>query len=48
MDLEDYGLVQSRRVRYGNGVEVEFGITTIGWLNTAPIDEGSRRVMSDG
>ena len=48
VDLEDYGLVQSRRVRYENGIEVEFGITTDEWLNTAPIDEGSRRVMSDG
>jgi predicted nucleotidyltransferase len=47
-DLEDYGLVQSRRVRYENGIEVEFGITTAEWLNTTPIDEGSLRVMSDG
>jgi predicted nucleotidyltransferase len=48
VDLEDYGSVQSRRVRYENGVEVEFAITTDRWLKTAPIDEGSRRVMSDG
>jgi len=48
IELEDYGLVQCRRVRYENGIEVEFGITTDEWLNTVPIDEGSRRVMSDG
>jgi GrpB-like predicted nucleotidyltransferase (UPF0157 family)/predicted nucleotidyltransferase len=48
VDLEDYGLLQSRRVRYENGIEVEFGITSDEWLNTAPIDEGTRRVMSDG
>jgi GrpB-like predicted nucleotidyltransferase (UPF0157 family) len=47
-DLEDYGLVQSRRVRYEHGVEVEFCITTAEWLNTAPMDDGSRRVMSNG
>ena len=46
--LEDYGLLQSRRVRYQSGIEVEFGVTTDKWLNTAPIDEGSRSVMSDG
>ena len=48
IELEDYGLVQCRRVRYENGIEVEFGITTAEWLNTVPIDEGSSRVMSDG
>ena len=48
VDLEDDGPVQSRRVRYENGIEVEFGITMDEWPNTAPIDEGSRRVMADG
>jgi predicted nucleotidyltransferase len=48
VELEDYGLVQSRRVRYRNGLEVELGITTNQWLKTAPIDEGTRRVMFDG
>src|SRR5215471_16437827 len=48
IELEDYGPVQCRRVRYENGIEVEFGITTDEWLNTVPIDEGSSRVMSDG
>src|ERR1051326_1251468 len=48
VNLEDYGLLQSRRVRYQSGMEVEFGITTDEWLHTTPIDEGSRRVMSDG
>lgn len=46
--LEDYGLVQSRRVFYENGIEVEFGITSAEWLKTDPIDEGTRRVLSDG
>ena len=48
VDLEDYGLVQARRIRYENGVEVELGLTTSEWLNTAPIDEASLRVLSDG
>ncbi len=46
--LEDYGLVQSRRVFYGNGVEVEFGITTPAWLNTKPIDAGTKEVLDAG
>jgi predicted nucleotidyltransferase len=48
VDVEDYGLVQSLRVHYDNGIEVEFGIATGEWLNTAPIEEGTRRAMSDG
>jgi hypothetical protein len=45
---EDWGLVQSRRVFYADGLEVEFGITTPQWANTDPVDDGTRRVISDG
>lgn len=45
---EDFGLVQSRRAFFGDGIEVEFGITTLKWLKTDPIDAGTKRVMSDG
>jgi polymorphic toxin system nucleotidyltransferase-like protein len=45
--FESYGLVESVRVAYENGPEVEFGITTIAWA-TLPIDPGTARVMRDG
>jgi predicted nucleotidyltransferase len=45
INLEDYGLVQSRQVFYQTGVEVEFGITTPVWLNTQPIDAGTKQVL---
>src|SRR5580658_4494102 len=32
--VEDYGLVQSIRAFYEDGLEVEFGITTREWLTT--------------
>jgi hypothetical protein len=45
---EDWGLLQSRRVQYGDGTEVEFGITTRSWASTDPVDPGTRNVVSDG
>lgn len=45
---EDWGLVQSKRVFYDGGLEVEFGITTAEWAVTDPVDEGTRRVITDG
>lgn len=45
---EDWGLVQSRRVFYADGIEVEFGITTPQWANIDPINDGTRRVIADG
>jgi predicted nucleotidyltransferase len=45
--LEDYGLVQSVRVWYEEGFEVEFGITGLDWI-AEPKDEGTRRVIWDG
>ena len=45
---EDWGLVQSRRVIYANGLEVEFGLTTRAWLATDPVDAGSAQVVADG
>ena len=44
---EDWGLVQSLRVTYRNGSEVEFGLTTVAWV-TAPLDEGTATVIRDG
>ena len=46
--LEDYGLVQSRRVFYEDGVEAEFGFTSREWLRTDPIDADTRCVLQSG
>ena len=46
--LEDYGLVQSRRVFYEDGVEAEFGFTGREWLRTDPVDRGTRCVLQSG
>jgi len=45
---EDWGLVQSKRVVYDNGLEVEFGITTREWTEIDPVDDGTRHVIADG
>jgi predicted nucleotidyltransferase len=45
--VEDYGLVQSIRAWYADGLEVEFGLTDTRWC-TPPIDVGTRQVMEDG
>ena len=44
---EDWGLVQSRRVHYADGPEVEFGLTTTKWA-ALPLDPGTRQVVADG
>ncbi|MBT5109440.1 MAG: nucleotidyltransferase domain-containing protein [Rhodospirillaceae bacterium] len=45
--VEDYSLVQSVRVFYDDGAEVEFGVTSLAWTNI-PIDEGTMTVMRNG
>ncbi len=45
---EDYKMVQAKRAFYGNGLEVEFGITTKEWAKINPIDSGTERVIKDG
>ncbi len=45
---EDWGLVQSRRVFYDNGIEVEFGITTPNWAKIDPVDPGTKQVILNG
>jgi hypothetical protein len=45
---EDWGRVQSRRVYYQGGPEVEFGVTTTEWVGTSPVDAGTARVVRDG
>jgi predicted nucleotidyltransferase len=45
--VEDYGRVQSLRVWYRGGLEVEYGLTDAGWA-ALPLDPGTRRVVADG
>jgi len=45
--FETYGLVESVRVTYESGTEVEFGFAIIDWV-TLPIDVGTAHVMRDG
>lgn len=45
--VEDYGRVMSVRAWYTDGLEVEYGITDEDWA-ASPLDEGTRRVISDG
>lgn len=45
--IEEWGLVTSLRVYYEDDLEVEFGLTSSDWTSL-PIDEGTRKVISDG
>lgn len=45
---EVWGMVKTLRVEYKDGLEVEFNFSTLNWASTDPIDEGSKRVMTDG
>jgi uncharacterized protein len=45
---EDWGLVETKRVFYENGIEAEFNFSTEIWTKTNPIDEGTKKVMKDG
>lgn len=45
--VEAYGRLTSVRVRYDNGLEVEFGWTDESWV-ARPLDEGTRLVLAGG
>jgi predicted nucleotidyltransferase len=47
VQVEDYGRLQSVRVWYRNGREVEYGITGPDWASM-PLDPGSRDVIQGG
>lgn len=47
VSIEDWGIVQSIRVFYADGVEVEYGITSSEWV-TFPLDEGTITVLHGG
>jgi uncharacterized protein len=45
---EDWGMVIAKRVFFESELEVEFGITSDEWLKTDPIDQGTKKALSDG
>jgi enterochelin esterase family protein len=45
---EDWGLVQSKRVHYADGTEVEFGFASPAWAATQPCDAGTLAVVRNG
>jgi ribosomal protein S18 acetylase RimI-like enzyme len=45
---EDYGAVWSRRVWLSSGTEIEISFAPVAWASIAPLDAGTRRVISDG
>jgi predicted nucleotidyltransferase len=45
--MEDWGMVTSLRVYYTEGLEVEFGMTTLAWA-TVPVDPGTQHVVAQG
>jgi predicted nucleotidyltransferase len=45
--IEDWGEVQSVRVFYAAGPEVEFGIASVNWM-AVPLDAGTKQVLADG
>ncbi|MBZ0300217.1 MAG: nucleotidyltransferase domain-containing protein [Anaerolineae bacterium] len=47
-EVEDWGMVQSIRVFYADGLEVEFGLTTSQWAAVDPVDAGTEGVVRDG
>jgi hypothetical protein len=45
---ETYGVVWSRHVVLSSGPEVEFTFAGPSWASTAPMDPGTKRVVTDG
>jgi predicted nucleotidyltransferase len=45
--LEDFGALQSLRVHYRSGLEVEFGVTDEAWARV-PLDPGTKSALADG
>lgn len=48
LDLEVHGVARSWRVRLSSGAELELTLADTRWAHTEPLDQGTRRVVSDG
>jgi predicted nucleotidyltransferase len=46
-NIEFYGECTSIRIWYNNGLEVEFGMVPLTWIDL-PLDYGTERALSDG
>jgi len=45
---EKYGIATSVKVRFKNGVQVEFKVAPLPWATTNPVDEDTREVVLNG
>ena len=43
-----FGDVTERRLRRGDGVDIEIGLAPLSWADTDPVDAGTARVVRDG
>lgn len=43
-----WGAITERRFRLPSGLEVELGVGQPSWASVTPVDEGTRRVATDG
>jgi predicted nucleotidyltransferase len=45
---EIYGPLESLRIHYADGLEVEFGFADLNWVTVEPLDEGTVEVVAGG
>ncbi len=43
-----WGVITERRFTVGGGLEVDLGVGSPAWASVAPLDAGTRRVVTDG
>ncbi|QYN32379.1 nucleotidyltransferase domain-containing protein [Pseudonocardia sp. DSM 110487] len=46
--VRPWGPITERRFRTNTGLEVEINISSLEWANAAPVDPGTRQVVTDG
>jgi uncharacterized protein len=44
----EWGAITERRLRRRSGLVIELGVGSPGWASTDPVDDGTRRVVTDG
>jgi predicted nucleotidyltransferase len=45
---QNWGPITERRFALKSGLEVELGVARPGWASVTPVDDGTRRVATDG
>jgi hypothetical protein len=48
VSTREWGPLTERRVVLASGFEIDFGFAPTSWADTAPVDPGTARVVSDG